>query len=174
MFVRIKRIKGKKYAYLVENEWTSKGPRQKVTKYLGSVIEPVEAEKDFSLGENPEETFAKKTFKELIEFAVELELGRRGFKKSDEVFINEKIVVKFPEYLVMKGAKNVVLKMNKGFFCRETTHALLNYDSSNDHSGRVLAQLLISSGLPENEELFVELFAKSRKDDAGKEQTIYY
>ncbi len=43
-FIRTKKIDGKEYAYLVENKWykrkvkgRGKGPRQKVTKYLGRV-----------------------------------------------------------------------------------------------------------------------------------------
>ena len=38
MFVRVKNIKGRKYAYLVENEWTPWGSRQRVTKYLGKLV----------------------------------------------------------------------------------------------------------------------------------------
>ena len=44
VFIRLKNINGKQYAYLVENKWykrkfksKSKGPRQKVSKYLGRV-----------------------------------------------------------------------------------------------------------------------------------------
>ena len=36
-FVRVKRINGGTYAYLVENSWTRKGTRQKVSRYLGKV-----------------------------------------------------------------------------------------------------------------------------------------
>src|SRR3989344_5881813 len=36
-FFRIKKIKGKEYAYIVENEWKKKGSRQKVMGYLGRV-----------------------------------------------------------------------------------------------------------------------------------------
>jgi len=38
-FIRTKRIKGHKYAYLVRNYWTKKGSRQKSKKYLGRVVE---------------------------------------------------------------------------------------------------------------------------------------
>ena len=36
-FFRIKKIKGKEYTYLVENEWKRKGSRQKVKGYLGRI-----------------------------------------------------------------------------------------------------------------------------------------
>ena len=36
-FFRTKKIKGKEYAYIVENEWKRKGSRQKVKGYLGRV-----------------------------------------------------------------------------------------------------------------------------------------
>jgi hypothetical protein len=37
MFFRIKKIKGKEYAYLVENEWKKNSSRQKVKQYIGRV-----------------------------------------------------------------------------------------------------------------------------------------
>src|SRR3989344_5502046 len=46
MFVRVKNIKGRKYAYLVENEWTPWGSRQRVTKYLGKLISVERAKED--------------------------------------------------------------------------------------------------------------------------------
>ena len=37
-FFRIKKIKGKEYIYMVENEWTGKSSRQKVKGYLGKAF----------------------------------------------------------------------------------------------------------------------------------------
>ena len=37
VFFRIKKIKGKEYAYIVENEWKRKSSRQKVKGYIGKV-----------------------------------------------------------------------------------------------------------------------------------------
>lgn len=41
VFVRIKKLKGNEYAYLVANEWTINGSRQRVKAYLGRVIKPL-------------------------------------------------------------------------------------------------------------------------------------
>ena len=38
-YIRTKKINNNKYAYLVENKNTPKGPRQKVIQYLGRVHE---------------------------------------------------------------------------------------------------------------------------------------
>ena len=55
-FIRIKKINGKEYAYLVENKWykrgfksKGKGSRQTVSKYLGRVykFDKVIVDKDF-------------------------------------------------------------------------------------------------------------------------------
>ena len=39
-FVRVKKISGSEYAYLVENTWTERGTRQRVGKYLGRIYKP--------------------------------------------------------------------------------------------------------------------------------------
>src|SRR3989344_1040952 len=155
-FIRIKRIKGKRYAYLVENLWTSKGPRQKVSKYLGAAKEiSAEGEPYTNTIENPENYFRNKRFKET----------ENGFEKD-----NIKIT---SDYVVTISGKNSVLRLNEGYFCNETVNELINYDGKDDPTGKKLARLIISCGIQPDEELFVELFAKSRpKDD--KETAIYY
>ena len=70
MFIRLKKLKGKDYAYLVKNTWTKNGPRQKSKKYLGRCI-ILQKEKDLEQ-------------KELEIERLELEFGRR------EALIKEK------------------------------------------------------------------------------------
>ena len=77
MFIRVKRIKGQPYAYQVTNEWTAKGPRQKVTSYLGRVIELQPASPSRQRTESP---LQGSTPSELIRSAVEQELLQFGFK----------------------------------------------------------------------------------------------
>ncbi|MEK6967667.1 MAG: hypothetical protein AABX51_03490 [Nanoarchaeota archaeon] len=172
-FIRNKRIKGKKYAYLVENTWTTKGPRQKVTKYLGQVIEfQIEAEPYTSTLENPEEFLREKSFKEIVKNTVKYELSRREFKESNEGFSKGDIKIS-KDYKVTINGKNAVLQMNRGFLCESTVNELLNYDGAEDAAGKRLAKAIIACGIKNDEELFIELFAKSRPKE-NKETTIYY
>jgi|SRR3989338_4932362 len=172
-FIRIKRIKGKRYAYLVENLWTSKGPRQKVSKYLGAAKEiSAEGEPYTNTIENPENYFRNKSFKEITKEAIKFELSRRGFKETENGFEKDNIKIT-SDYVVTISGKNSVLRLNEGYFCNETVNELINYDGKDDPTGKKLARLIISCGIQPDEELFVELFAKSRpKDD--KETAIYY
>ena len=173
-FIRIKRIKGRRYAYLVENSWTPQGSRQKVSKYLGAVKEfSAQGEEPYSSSlENPEEYLRNKSFKEITKEAIKFELSRRGFKETENGFEKDDIKIT-PDYVVTINGKNSVFRLNEGYFCSETANELLNYNGKDDPTGKKLARAIIGVGIQTDEELFVELFAKSRpKDD--KETTIYY
>jgi len=64
VYVRIKKIKGKEYAYLVENKWNKKlkRPKQKVKAYLGKFYKKdTKGENDFILHNNID---VEKYFKE--------------------------------------------------------------------------------------------------------------
>ncbi|MBI2580887.1 hypothetical protein HYV85_03700 [Candidatus Woesearchaeota archaeon] len=77
VFIRIKRISGKEYAYLVANNWTGSGPRQKVSKYLGKVIRPEKAKSE-----------ALQAFLELTsEQDLQQWIGKSGFKEITAALI---------------------------------------------------------------------------------------
>src|SRR3989344_1091867 len=85
VFVRIKRISGKEYGYLVTNSWTGSGPRQKVAKYLGRVIRPQKAKSEplgAFLGLTSEndlkEWIRKSSFGEIAAVLLRLELRNHG------------------------------------------------------------------------------------------------
>ena len=72
VFVRIKRISGKEYGYLVANSWTGSGPRQKVSGYLGRVIRPEKAKSEdlkaflgLTSEQEMREWMAKSSFREI-------------------------------------------------------------------------------------------------------------
>ena len=95
-FIRTKKINGKEYAYLVSNKWykrkhkgKNKGPRQKVSKYLGRVyVFNKVNDKDFLTFKNIKdlEQYLKNNsnnrssiFKDLIEW----ELWRHSINKEE-------------------------------------------------------------------------------------------
>jgi len=82
-FIRVKNIKGNKYAYLVENTWKKRkgASRQKVGKYLGKVI---------SLQRTGKEEFTRplpETKEGIALTLVEHELLQHGFVKEGENLI---------------------------------------------------------------------------------------
>ncbi len=174
MFVRVKRRKDKEYsyAYLVENEWTEKGTRQVVKKYLGKVYEL----------KNEENTnidvlqLMKKTAYEFTREIIIIELKKKGFKQEGERLINERYELTINlnnfEFLTSKG-KPFVIKTNEGFMCDSTINELLKFvknDSKEEKNKsefesrsrliKSLASLFLESGLPANENYFIILADK--------------
>src|SRR3989338_1122582 len=93
-FIRTKKVDGKDYAYLVENKWykrnfkgKGKGPRQKVSKYLGRVYAFNKTDNtDFfafmkisSLEEYLKDNSKEKVFRDLVEW----ELFRHNISKGE-------------------------------------------------------------------------------------------
>ncbi len=168
MFVRVKKIKGQPYAYLVQNTWTKEGARQKVAKYLGKTLKP---EKKLNLTfkehfniENLSDFISKSDFKEAISHLALLELHNHGIPK--ELFNEETLT--FAE-----GNRQIVLELNQGFLCQATLERVLQYKSEDD-SGFILAELLLASGLNVEKELFVELFEKLKPKTALPSQEGFY
>src|SRR3989344_5619068 len=123
-FFRIKKVKGKEYAYLVDNEWKRKGSRQKVKAYLGraykfSLVNDVDFLKHFNI-ENAQHYVEDNGKDKIISDLVEWEL--RKFKISREEF-----VIDVNNSRIRKNNKNVVLLINDGFLCGHTLEKLLSF-----------------------------------------------
>lgn len=168
MFVRIKRIKGQDYGYLVENSWTERGPRQKVTKYLGKILRPGPTKSE-SLAEFAGAQFVDENdFKTVAKKLIELELSNHDI---DDVHVN------FDEYRVMKNGRNVVIAMHEGFVCGETIKRLLAYVPDEDYSGFDLADRITGAGIKIEKDVFVALFEKLQHQVArqkAQEQGEFY
>jgi len=158
MFIRVKKINGKDYAYLVSNEWTPNGSRQKVKDYFGAV------QKHSQLYEKAALLEAK--FEESLTELLRNELLNHGFAMSEcrNLLTKEGIVVD----LVCKNVRNndrkpSVVKLNEGFLCEHTLKELfgmklLKNDIKAGEAGAILANSLVAAGLKVSEELFVALF----------------
>ncbi len=152
MFVRVKKIKGRPYAYLVENEWTPWGSRQKVTKYLG---------KTFALSRLSEglNELPKGLQPTILEAAAQ-ELQNHGFLREGNILKQEDIIVDLQEKTVRHKGKKVVLGMNEGYLCDHTLQQLLTFtlEEKQDENAKKLANMVLEAGLKLSSEQFVHLF----------------
>ncbi len=157
-FVRIKKIQGKEYAYKVWNVWRKRkqSSRQKQTKYLGKLYKPkIIGNQTFQeYVKDVEEYFETHFFKEIIYDMIKAEL-----KNLD---VPEAVTIDFQRHKVHIKERNVVLKMNEGFFCTLTFRELINFKGSgiDRQVGEQLAKKLLEVGLKVEPEIFVQLFQK--------------
>ena len=148
-FLRVKKIKGHDYAYLVQNRWTSKGPRQEVKKYLGRV--------HYLKGRGHQTLRFSGGKKEFLVGLVEYELDRiRGGLKKEKVLFDSK------KMGFVKGKKKCVLGLNKGFMCDFTLKRVLNFKKSEDIEvdSVKLAKFFIEAGFEVPKEAFIGYFER--------------
>ena len=179
VFIRIKRISGKEYGYLVVNSWTGSGPRQKVSKYLGRVIRPEKAKSEplaqflgLTSEQDLQDWIRKNSFKDIAAALIGMELKNHGIGGNNSSGNGFKIDVENAEFLDDKG-KPVVFALNDGFLCSHTAKKLLEYDAAADYSGYNLADALTAAGIAVEKDVFITLFgkmqAKATAAKGGKE-----
>ena len=179
MFVRVKKRKGKNYAYLVKNEWTSKGTRQKVVKYLGGVVE---IEKKNPANFNVDELI-KSNAEEFIKKTLQNELKSLGFTDKEDTMRLSSVEYNKKTYEIKKDRKRAVIKNNEGFICHETIKDLLNFvkkdykkiekDTKTETKSSImknLANKFLEAGLPANENYFIILADKILSERKQKEE----
>lgn len=146
-FIRLKKIAGKRYACLVENTWTVKGPRQQVKQYLGKYIPLAEAEMDAS---QPD-----------IMSLVSAELKPRGFSDTltkDGVKINLRLCT------IRDGRKKAVLGLNGGYLCDYTLRRLVRFQAITETTpGYALARAFSDAGIRVPRDQFVAIYKKVYK-----------
>mgnify|MGYP005844233805 CR=1 FL=1 len=141
MFVRIKKIKGKEYAYLVKNFFSDKGPRQKVIKYIGKVVKP---KKLFDQRPNLKDL----NFKEALLEASKAELLNHGFVLENKILRLDDIEVDLEKFEVkQRNNKKIALFMNEGFFCQENLKSALELKAKSNFN---LVSALLELGLKPN------------------------
>ena len=108
-FIRVKKINGKEYAYLVENKWykrkvkgKGRGPRQKVSMYLGRVYKYNKTKNidffNFKNIDNLEYYLKNNGRAKIIKDLVEWELFRHSINKG-------KFTIDYSNKKIMKGDK---------------------------------------------------------------------
>lgn len=174
-FVRVKRISGSEYAYLVENSWTERGPRQKVGKYLGKLHRPGKAKSEglcAFLGKDAGQHIRGSEFRKVAADMVKLEMHNHDVKSDD-------FEVDFDAMTVKKrgSGRDVVLAMNDGFLCGHTLRQLLEYDAGKDYSGYMLADLITGAGIMPEQDVFIEIYGKFKAKQeaaAARKFDFYY
>ncbi len=167
-FIRTKKIKEHKYAYLVRNVWTKNGSRQKSKKYLGRVVEfPKIKDIDFFFYFGREYNSKGKSVLQLVIDLIEFELIKHGFKldKDKKTWINENVYVRLkPFKLFNKYKKPVLLGINEGILCKYMVHKILNLDISTEEDPRSeayrLAKAFVEAGFKVPKEVFAMVWEK--------------
>lgn len=161
VFVRTKMIKGKKYAYLVENKWKRGRSKQKVKAYLGKVVRP---ERDSALdfeafisrkGLRQQEYLDRARRADIVRDLVEWELERHGIKEFS-IDLRRKC-------LVVQNIEKIALEINEGFMCGATIGSILtiNPDCDREALAFQLASAFVDAGIQIPKDVFVAYFAKT-------------
>ena len=172
MFVRIKKIKGKDYAYLVSNSWKKrkKGSRQKVTKYLGKIkkLERINNKslQEFLKIENFED-YLKFNTKKITLDLIRLELHNHNFKetKRDIWLLDDSLVdLRNKKVTIKESKKQICLELNNNFLCSYTLRKLIDFKLNSGLTklqiGKQLANYFEAAGILVPKELFVEIAKK--------------
>ncbi|MBW2976162.1 hypothetical protein KY347_01800 [Candidatus Woesearchaeota archaeon] len=160
-FIRIKKISGKEYAYLVENRWykrgfkgKGKGSRQKVSRYLGRVHSFVKVDNtgffEFKGIKEPEQYLKSNNKEKVFGDLVEWELFRHCVDKKE-------FMINLDKTGVSKNGKEVTLKINDGFLNSYTLNRLFNLKSGDSY---YLARCFVDAGIDVPKEVFVGVFGK--------------
>lgn len=135
MFVRKKYVKGNPYGYLVENEWTFSGSRQKVVSYLGRIIEVSEKSRGSFTGSDD-------ILRDVILYEI----------PSEFTYQNKSII--------SSSGKSVCLGLNGGVLCQQTIEHIFLACSVSDEKrpGFALANALKNAGLRLSPKDFISLY----------------
>lgn len=149
-FIRLKKVAGKRYAYLVENTWSKKGPRQSVAKYLGKYQE-------FQVSEINQKTSGANDTTSLIK----QELIAVGF--SDKLVLGN-IKINLQTCTIREGKKPLVLGLNGGYLCDYTLRKLLHFQPIEEITpGYRLARAFSDAGIRISRAEFVAIYKKAYK-----------
>jgi hypothetical protein len=166
MFIRVKKIKGQPYAYLVENTWAHKGARQKVLKYLGRVhpipSTPIDAD------------VSSLSYPDAIKLLLRKTLTSAGFTGTD-VLTKDGFTVDLTTLKVTAKNRSTVLKSNEGFISDHTiSDALQPPTGKHQAIAHALASKILEAGIKTTPETFASLFEKVKPKDETKLQEFYY
>ncbi|MDD9953439.1 MAG: hypothetical protein OXR66_03820 [Candidatus Woesearchaeota archaeon] len=161
MFIRVKTISGKKYAYLVENTWKNGKTKQRVKKYLGALYKPEKLqEMSFTQWKNVElesymnNTPLKKIIRDLVQHCLWLHgfLGKPPARDGFSVDLMKGNVLK---------RKAAVIQMHDGYLSTDTFRALFKFKPVEEETrGEKLAEALVKAGLKVEKDVFILLYRK--------------
>ena len=163
VFFRIKKIKGKEYAYIVENRWKAKGSRQKVKSYVGRIYRfNLTNDVDFLSYlkiQDIQNYVGNNDKNRIMSDLIGWELSKFGISK-------EEFLIDLGNLRIQKNKKDVALLINDGFMCGLTLKSLLNFKPEGDEQedGYRLARAFVEAGIKVPQDIFVGIFSKLYKD----------
>lgn len=170
MFFRIKKIKGKEYAYKVKNKWINGSSRQKVVGYIGRIYR-LQRKRDLLfedfvknvLKKDYEKYLQNLDFDEAIMDLARYEFYRNGaeLKNQNEAAFNE-LSIAISKNSITSGGKDIALKINDGFLCNATLKEIFETGlrEEEQEAGLDFAHKLVNAGLDVPKEVFVRLYDK--------------
>ena len=146
MFLRVKKVKGKEYCYLVENKKSG----QKVKKYLGAAVR-LESKKGFF------DRAVNGKAEDILRGVVLWELAKAGFA-GEEKMVKDDVV--FNNMRLRRSGKKVVLAINDGYLCDFTLKRILAFRRSRDieSDSLELARRFVDAGLGVPKDAFVAVY----------------
>lgn len=169
MYIRIKKIKGINYAYLVKSYWSKrrKTPKQKTLCYLGRVykfqkIENKNLIEHFGT-QDIEKYFKKEPIKKIIKELIKLELSNYNFKETKpNIWTQDKIIVNLVTKKVYASfEKPACIEINNNFLSTKTLRNILNLrfppNLNNTQIYKYLASSFLSVGIALPEDKFILL-----------------
>lgn len=172
MFIRIKKIKGLEYAYLVKSVWKDKTARQKVVQYLGKVyiLSKTNTKTFETFRKEENKSIEDADLKTIIQSLMEWTFSQYGFIKDPLVqkkwlFENGKIVGDPEKIKITSGKKEVTLKINDGYMNTFTLKELLNIQINKNteeqrQAATSLAKAFVDAGIQVPQDIFIEVFQK--------------
>lgn len=185
-YIRIKKIKGKEYAYLVQSKWKrlkgrkDKTSKQKIKAYLGRVCR-LEKERNLDFWEtvetDPEDYLRLASKDKILDDLIRFELLKHGFmnqslkgsedlkdyRKSKRKWLKDGIIVDInKKNIINKSNSKCVLAINEGFLCNYRLKKLYKYEDKGEikEIGLELARLFIDSGIDIPQDVFIGFYEK--------------
>ncbi len=142
VFIRTKNIKGKQYAYLVENTWKNGRSRQRVVSYLGRVLAPPPAPAPKIRSDE----------KDILSSLIEQELIH---VEEEYVFDKDNTSFSFKN-------RPVVFEINGGFLCAYTLQQIMEAKKvrDEDRPGTALAHAFAHAGLRIPKDAFITYYTQ--------------
>lgn len=159
MFFRIKKIKDKEYAYLVENKWTNNGVKQRVIAYLGRAYRFQQKNEidfyQFIRLDNIDDYVNNNIKNKIIYDLIEWEILKHDINTHD-------FSLDVDNARILKNSKNIVILINNGFMCDVTLRSLLQFKAEGDEQsdGYRLARTFVEAGIRIPQEVFIKFFSK--------------
>lgn len=160
-FVRAKTVKGKKYAYLVENVWNKGKVKQQVKKYLGRIFILPEFNSSFT---NFNYINFDHSLRECMQNIVANALLPYGFSQKGKQLFFDSLCVNLSRFKIKTSeGKNAVLFLNNRYLYGGQLRSIIDFfapEAEDDIKGKRLAEVFSDAGITIQTDDFIQLYKK--------------